>query len=340
MAAITLRSVKGSPLTNNEIDANFTDINNEVGTKLNTSAYTAEDVLSKLLTVDTDAAGINASTLLGRASSTVNTANTIVLRDASGNFSAGTITANLTGTVTGSLIGNASTATNGVVTTGSYVNPTWIASLAGSKVTSIPNTSLANSSITINGSSVSLGGSISISGSSNTWTAQQTFRDSLFSITDETDTSKVLNFQLSGISTASTRVLFAPDTSGTIAILESPAFSGAPTVNGIEIGYRHIPQTAISNSYTLGLSDASRHIYHTGGVAGLTVPVNSSVALPIGATITVINNGSGALSITSSATIFFAGTVSSGNRTLATKGLATLIKVGTDTWFISGIGLS
>lgn len=40
-----------------------------------------------------------------------NTANTIPLRDASGNFAAGTITANLTGNVTGALTGNALTAT-------------------------------------------------------------------------------------------------------------------------------------------------------------------------------------------------------------------------------------
>lgn len=48
--------------------------------------------------------------LVGRASSTANTANTLVLRDGSGNFSAGTITANLTGNVTGNLTGNASNA--------------------------------------------------------------------------------------------------------------------------------------------------------------------------------------------------------------------------------------
>jgi hypothetical protein len=40
-----------------------------------------------------------------------NTANKIVARDASGNFSAGTITANLTGNVTGNVTGNAGTAT-------------------------------------------------------------------------------------------------------------------------------------------------------------------------------------------------------------------------------------
>lgn len=32
MAAITLRSEKGAPLTNNEVDANFTNLNNELMT--------------------------------------------------------------------------------------------------------------------------------------------------------------------------------------------------------------------------------------------------------------------------------------------------------------------
>jgi hypothetical protein len=38
-------------------------------------------------------------------------------------------------TITGSISGNAGTVTNGVVTTGSYSDPTWITSLAGSKIT-------------------------------------------------------------------------------------------------------------------------------------------------------------------------------------------------------------
>jgi hypothetical protein len=63
MANLTLRQAKGSPLTFAEVDGNFTALNNELATA--TSA---------------------------------NTASTPVKRDASGNFSAGTITANLTGT--------------------------------------------------------------------------------------------------------------------------------------------------------------------------------------------------------------------------------------------------
>ena len=53
--------------------------------------------------------------------------------------------------------GNAGTVTNGVYTTGSYSNPSWITTLAGSKVTAIPNSSLTNSSLTIGSTNIALG---------------------------------------------------------------------------------------------------------------------------------------------------------------------------------------
>jgi hypothetical protein len=106
MAVIVLRSVKGSPLTIAEADANFTNLNTEVGTKLDTATYTAADVLSKLLTVDGSGSGLDADRLDGLQSATANTVSTIVARDSSGNFSAGTITASLVGNVTGNLTGN------------------------------------------------------------------------------------------------------------------------------------------------------------------------------------------------------------------------------------------
>jgi len=59
----------------------------------------------------------------------LNTPSAIVARDASGNFIANQITANLVGNVSG-------TVTNGVVTTGSYSNPAWITALSASKLTS------------------------------------------------------------------------------------------------------------------------------------------------------------------------------------------------------------
>ena len=217
---------KGAPLTNLEIDNNFFNLTTEVDTKLGATGYNAADVLTKIKTVDGAGSGLDADLLDGIGPSTGWTGasgatgfipSNIVARDAFGNFTAGTITANLVGTVTGSVSGNAGTVTNGVVTSGSYSNPTWITALAGSKVTSIPNTSLTNSTITINGNGVALGGSVSILGTAGTWTALQTFTDTTFQLIDDGDNSKKLSFQLSNILTNTTRTLTAPDENGIIA---------------------------------------------------------------------------------------------------------------------------
>lgn len=206
MASITLRAGRASPLTISEVDANFTNLNTE---KLDAIQFTGDEILTKLKVVDGASSGLDADLLDNMQPVSTNTGLTIVNRDTFGNFSANIITA--------SLNGNASTVTNGIYSTGSYSNPPWIMSLAGSKITSMPNSSLANSAITINGVAVSLGGSISINGTANTWTAQQTFRDNLFRITDDSDTSKVLTLQLAGITAGQIRTLTVPDENGTIA---------------------------------------------------------------------------------------------------------------------------
>lgn len=66
MATLTLRSVKGSPLTNAEVDGNFTALNNETALKLDASSYTAADVLTKIKTVDGSGSGLDADTLRGQ----------------------------------------------------------------------------------------------------------------------------------------------------------------------------------------------------------------------------------------------------------------------------------
>lgn len=108
MASLVLRSVKGSPLTIAEADANFTNLNIEVGTKLDASAYTALDVLNKLKTVDGATSGLDADLLdgLNPSNTHIDSTPTIVSRNSSGNFSANTITANLVGNVTGNVVGN------------------------------------------------------------------------------------------------------------------------------------------------------------------------------------------------------------------------------------------
>jgi hypothetical protein len=75
------------------------------------------------------AANVNAATLLANAATNLNTVSTIVFRDASGNFSAGTITANLTGNASGTAanitgiaaIANGGTALSSIPTNGQFL---------------------------------------------------------------------------------------------------------------------------------------------------------------------------------------------------------------------------
>lgn len=107
-----------------------------------------------------------------------------------------------------------------------------------------------------------------------------------------------------------------------------------------QVGYINAPQ---STNTTLALTDQGKHVYFTGGsTATLSVPTNASVAFPTGTTILVVNNNSGNLTIqnATSGVTFQLANGATGNRTVATKGLATLLYVGSDTWYVSGAGVT
>ncbi len=118
MASITLRSVKGSPLSIAEADANFNNLNVELGTKFATADFTSDNILTKLSDND-DGTGmeLNAETIQGYDISTSDDADTLVLRGTSGEITVGNISCvgaltgnvvgNLTGNVVGALTGNA-----------------------------------------------------------------------------------------------------------------------------------------------------------------------------------------------------------------------------------------
>jgi hypothetical protein len=53
----------------------------------------------------------------------------------------------------------------------------------------------------------------------NTWTGMQTFRDNKFEVTDDSDTTKKLALQLSGVTTGTTRTVTIPDRNG-VAMLD------------------------------------------------------------------------------------------------------------------------
>ena len=83
---------------------------------------------------------------------------------------------------------------------------------------SIPNSQLANSTVTIGSTSVALGGTAStISGLSSFTCNAIVTNDDGFRIRDNSDNTKQLAFECSGISGNTTRTLTAPNDSGTIS---------------------------------------------------------------------------------------------------------------------------
>ena len=83
---------------------------------------------------------------------------------------------------------------------------------------SIPNSQLANSSVTIGSTSVALGGTASTIAGLTSFTCNAIVtNDDGFRIRDNSDNTKQLAFECSGISGSTTRTLTAPNDSGTIS---------------------------------------------------------------------------------------------------------------------------
>lgn len=295
MAEITLRfgatgatGVKNEPLTNTEIDNNFINLNADIQTRVLTSDYSDADVLAKVKNVDGSGSGLDADVLRGLNPASVYgatgaTGSSIVARDSTGSFTANTVTASqFNGALylrAGDTLVFEGSSDDIYETTLAVTNPTadraiTLPNVSGTIVTSgdtgtvtntmlagsIANTKLANSSFSIDGNTISLGDSITLNvggtTTDNTWTGAQTFRDNKFAITDNTDTSKVLNLQLSSIATNTTRTLTVPNETGTIAT-QAYVDSAIPAGTIIDFagttapsGYLACPTTATNISRT------------------------------------------------------------------------------------------
>ena len=97
---------------------------------------------------------------------------------------------------------------------------------------------------------------------------------------------------------------------------------------------KYLVTNAQSGSYALVLSDAGKLIEMSGG-GTLTVPLDSSVAFPVGTQITVLQTGSSQVTIAPQSTV----TINSAGGYLkiaAQWSAVTLIKRGTDTWVALG----
>jgi hypothetical protein len=100
---------------------------------------------------------------------------------------------------------------------------------------------------------------------------------------------------------------------------------------------RDVPQNAQTSAYTLIASDHGKHISITTG--GVTVPAS---VFSIGDTVTIYNNSGSNQTITQGASVTLrqVGTASTGNRTLAQYGLCTILCVASNTFVITGGGLT
>jgi len=102
-------------------------------------------------------------------------------------------------------------------------------------------------------------------------------------------------------------------------------------------GPTNIPQEAKVSSYTLQASDVGKHISITTG--GVTVP---SGVFSVGDAVSIYNNSASSQTITqgASVTMYLGGTATTGNRTLAQRGICTILCVASNTFVIAGAGLT
>jgi hypothetical protein len=101
--------------------------------------------------------------------------------------------------------------------------------------------------------------------------------------------------------------------------------------------FPNIPANPQTSAYTLVATDAGKHINITTG--GITVP---SGVFSVGDAISIFNNSTNDQTITQggSVTLRQAGTINTGNRTLVQYGLATILCVQSNTFVITGSGLT
>jgi hypothetical protein len=107
------------------------------------------------------------------------------------------------------------------------------------------------------------------------------------------------------------------------------------TTANYQIGYRDLPQN--TSFGTLAATDGGKHYYGSGTI---TIPASGTTNFAIGTAVLIIASGSTSINAAGGVTLLLAGAGTSGNRTLAQYGEASLVKVATDTWYISGVGIT
>ena len=180
---------------------------------------------------------VNQSTgaiVLGSDATPNATTATIVSRDASGNFSANVITANLTGVVTGSVSGNAGSVTNGVYTTGDQTiggTKTFTSTIQGT-ITSATTAASLLGGIGVASLAGSSGTSVSAStGAVTVWFNTSTLVAQAVSATTATNAGYAYSFNTGTLVTNAVTA----QTAGTVTTAAQPAITSVGTLTNISV---------------------------------------------------------------------------------------------------------
>ena len=163
------------------------------------------------------------------------------------------------------------------------------------------------------------GGNVTISSAGNTWI-----------------------FDTNGAFTFPGSIVGASFTANSTVVTTTGNFTG--NTNGVALGYRDVPQNFTNTSFTLAANDAGKHVLtqNTGSsTQTITIANNTSVAFQTGAAITIVVQSTGTVAVANGAgvTMYLAGnSTAKSTVTLNSYSMATLLKIGTDTWMISGTG--
>ena len=297
------------------------------------------NVSGSAATATTATSATTAGTVTTAAQPNITSVGTLTSVTVTGNVDAGNVNATLIGEVTGNVSGTAAT-----VTTAAQPNITSVGTL--SSVTVTGNVSAGNVNATIVGDVTgNLTGEVTgnVSGSAATattagtvTTAAQPNITSVGTLTSVTVTGNVAggNLTTGGQVTATGNI-----TGGNI--IATGNIVG--TTNGFDIGYLEIPQVTLSANTTPALTDSGKHFYSTtAGNLSITIPSNSNVAFPIGSAATIVVEAAGNVIIDkeSGVSLYLAGNSTDAGRVVSTYGMATIMKVATNTWFISGSGVA
>lgn len=121
------------------------------------------------------------------------------------------------------------------------------------------------------------------------------------------------------------------------SLQESATLSSGGTIAANSIGYRGLPLSSQTqgSTITLALTDSAKRVANTSG--GWIIPANGSVAFPTDTVIVLHNDSSSTQTVAiTTDTLTWAGSTTTGTRTVAANGFAYLTKTASTKWIISG----